>query len=133
MLNFSKVGLTEPISIGYDNVAEQNIPNGLYCRNCDTLLAVSFEALADNATNIWYCSSCAAAIGCISDTIGIVTGQPGYACGLPNVPSEQDVVRLNKEDSYQEQLAFANRTADWCRDQRQKSTEKKVSKLLAER
>ena len=114
-------------------MAKQTIPVGIYCVNCDTLLAVSFEGGADNFNNIWYCGSCAAAIGCISDTIAIVTGRPGYACGLPNIPSEQDVIGLNKEDSYQNQLAFANRTADWCRGERQKSTEKKISKLLTER
>ncbi len=120
-------GLTALTSIGYTNV------DAIYCANCKTLLAVSFETLGDSVSNIWYCGSCAAAIGCIADTIGIVTGKPGYACGLPNVPSEQDVINLETLDNYRVQLTFATTTTDWCRDQRQKSAEEKVSKLLTER
>lgn len=104
----------------------------LYCKGCEVLLAVIFETRGNAVDSPWYCFSCASNITLVADTISVISGNPGYCAGLPNVPSEQDIIRLYNESAISECTARSATTKRWCRDKREELTEEKVSKLLAE-
>lgn len=105
---------------------------GVYCNGCKTLLAVCYTGGVNNFNNIWYCFSCASNIGLVADTIAVISGNPGYCAGLPNVPSEQDICKLYSAEADASRRNLSATTKSWCRDKRQESTEEKISKLLAE-
>ncbi len=119
------VGSIVQTNIGLYNVAELK---GVYCTECNHLLGTYLSDSEIYSDINLLCYLCTNNLVLVADTLGFISPN-GWAGCLENLPSEQDLVRLDTRNKRKDGSLWNINIRAWSNDIRNEHQAEKVRKL----